>query len=48
MGAVTLPELPWRKVFSVAAVIVLHIAIVVALLHATLIRGIFRHRGKRS
>jgi hypothetical protein len=42
MGALALSELPWRKVLGAAAVIVLHIAIVVILLRATIIRGMFR------
>jgi hypothetical protein len=42
MGVIALPELPWRKIFGTAAVIVLHIAIVVVLLNATIIKGIFK------
>lgn len=34
--------LPWRKVLGVAAVIVLHIAIVLVLLRATIVQRIFR------
>jgi hypothetical protein len=41
MGAVSLPELPWRRVLGAAAVLVLHIVIVAILLRATIIRGIF-------
>jgi hypothetical protein len=48
MGAIALPELPWRKVLGVAAVIVLHIAIVAILLRATIIRGIFRPASRET
>ncbi len=41
MGAIALPERPWRKVFGAAAVLVLHIAVVAILLRATIVRGIF-------
>jgi hypothetical protein len=42
MGVIALPQLPWRKVFGVVAVVVLHIAIVAVLLRATIIQGIFK------
>ncbi len=42
MGMIAVPELPWRKVFGVAAVIVLHIVIVAVLLRATIVQRIFR------
>jgi hypothetical protein len=42
MGLVAQPDLPWRKVFGVAAVIILHVAIVAVLLDGTMVRRIFR------
>ncbi len=42
MGVIALPELPWRKMFGAAAVIVLHIAIVFILLNATAVKRAFR------
>jgi hypothetical protein len=42
MGVIALPDWPWRKVFGVAAVIVLHIAIVAMLLNATMVQRMFR------
>jgi len=42
MGMIAVPELPWRKVFGVAAVIVLHIAVIAVLLRATIVQRIFR------
>lgn len=42
MALVALPVLPWRKMFGVVAVIVLHIAIVAMLLNATMMQRIFK------
>jgi hypothetical protein len=42
MVVIAVPQLPWRKVFGVAAVIVLHIAIVAVLLRAMIVQRIFR------
>jgi hypothetical protein len=42
MGVTAFPELPWRKIFGAAMVVVLHIVIVAMLLNATVIRGIFK------
>jgi hypothetical protein len=42
MGVIAVPELLWRKVFGVAAVIALHIVIIAVLLRATIIQRIFR------
>jgi hypothetical protein len=41
MGILALPEMPWRKVFGAAAVILLHVAIISVLLRATIIQRIF-------
>jgi len=42
MGVIALPELPWRKILGAGAVVVLHIAIVVVLLNATIVHRMFR------
>ena len=42
MGVIALQHLPWRKILSVAAVFVLHVAIVAVLLEATIVRSIFK------
>ena len=42
MGVIALPELPWRKILGASAVAVLHIAIVVVLLNATMVHRMFK------
>jgi len=39
---IAMPGLPWRKLFGAVAVVVLHVAIIVVLLRATIVRGGFR------
>ena len=48
MGVSALPELPWRKIFGAAAVVVLHVAIVTILLNATAIRRIFKAEPRET
>ena len=48
MGVIALSELPWRKVAGAVAVVVLHVAIIMMLLNATIIHRIFRPEPKET